>query len=243
MSKARKSVRKSRTLILGYLEGISSKIFSGYPRQLTDLVGRQHGVYALYKGSRLYYVGLATNLRGRIKQHLKDKHAGKWDKFSIYLVRKAEHIKELESIVMRISNPAGNASKGRLPKADNLKKQLDKAVAAVQNRERETLFGARKSRTVRKSKQRNLFNAIGRGDPTLASYTKKSFRIKGEYKGKVFRAIVNKSGTIRFSGKVYNSPSMAGKAARGRRTNGWKFWQYKNAKSNWVKLEELRNRK
>ena len=132
MSKAIKSVRKSRTLILGYLEGISSKIFSGYPRQLTDLVGRQHGVYALYKGSRLYYVGLATNLRGRIKQHLKDKHAGKWDKFSIYLVRKANHIKELESIVMRISNPAGNASKGRLPKADNLKKQLDKAVSAEQ---------------------------------------------------------------------------------------------------------------
>jgi hypothetical protein len=41
---------KSRPLVIGYLERVSSKIFSGFPRELTDLAGSQHGVYALYKG-------------------------------------------------------------------------------------------------------------------------------------------------------------------------------------------------
>ena len=50
--------RLSRELVLGYLERISSRAFSDFPDELTDLAGNQHGVYALYKGDRLYYVGL-----------------------------------------------------------------------------------------------------------------------------------------------------------------------------------------
>jgi type I restriction-modification system DNA methylase subunit len=37
--------------------------------------GRRHGVYALYRGNRLYYVGLASNLRSRLNTHLRDRHA------------------------------------------------------------------------------------------------------------------------------------------------------------------------
>jgi hypothetical protein len=36
------------------------------------------GIYALYHGSKLYYVGLTKNLFGRIRWHLKDRHAQKW---------------------------------------------------------------------------------------------------------------------------------------------------------------------
>jgi hypothetical protein len=139
--RARK-VRRARKLLLGYLERISSRVFSGFPKVLTDLIGKQHGVYALYKGNRLYYVGLATNLRGRIKVHLRDKHAGKWDKFSLYLVREAEHIRELESLILRIADPRGNPMKGRLPHAVNLGPDLRAKIKEVQDQELTELFGA-----------------------------------------------------------------------------------------------------
>ena len=43
------------------------------------------GVYALYPGDRLKYGGLAANLRGRLNNHLMDRHAQSGDKFSLYL--------------------------------------------------------------------------------------------------------------------------------------------------------------
>ena len=124
MAKKRATLRKSRPLVGGFLERISVTAFEKYHREITDLVRSQHGVYALYKNDRLYYVGLAVNLRRRIKQHLKDKHAGRWNRFSLYLVRKVDHIKEIESLLLRIADPAGNKQVGRLRKATNLDRQL-----------------------------------------------------------------------------------------------------------------------
>ena len=99
--------RSSHALVLGFLERISSRAFEEFPRQITELIGKQHGIYALYKGDHLYYVGLATDLRKRIKHHRQDRHAGKWDRFSLYLVHKVDHIKELESLLLRIADPKG----------------------------------------------------------------------------------------------------------------------------------------
>jgi len=60
--------RKHRRLVQGNLERISSKVFDIYHDEITQLVGRQHGVYALYKKNRLYYVGLAKNLLERFSK-------------------------------------------------------------------------------------------------------------------------------------------------------------------------------
>lgn len=241
MKKKKSATRHSRPLITGYLERISSRIFSDFPKQLTNLIGRQHGVYALYKGNRLYYVGLATNLRGRIKHHLRDKHAGKWDKFSLYLIRKADHIKELEAIVMMVSNPAGNTSRSRLPQAENLKADLFQRLKTKQEQQLFALVGGQrrrvKSTEIRRSRSKTKSNLK---TPPLAKYIKKRLRLRGQYKGKLYEAVVNKSGTIRFNGSLYNSPSSAGKAARQRSTNGWVFWKFKNDRAVWVKLDELR---
>ncbi len=68
----------------------------------------------------------------------------------------------------------------------------------------------------------------------------KLFMIKKEYKGKEFSAWVRKDGRIKFEGKIYNSPTMAGIAAIGRRVNGWTFWKFKNDDGEWVKLDVLR---
>jgi len=242
MKAKKRSGRRSRPLVVGYLERISSKIFSDFPKQLTDLIGKQHGVYALYKGSRLYYVGLATNLRGRIKQHLRDKHAGKWDKFSLYLVRKADHIKELETLIMRIAKPAGNVGGGRLPKADNLKSELEAYIKDEQIKQLRGLLGGRLPPKATQKRTSRVKRHLAPTKPTLAPYIKNGFRIRGSYKGKTFKAVVNKSGSIRFDKKLYNSPSMAGKAARKRSTNGWIFWRYKNNKGEWVLLDKLRKK-
>lgn len=240
----KKPMKNKRALVLGFLENISSKIFSDYPQQLTDLVGKKHGIYALYKGNRLYYVGLATNLRGRIKQHLKDKHTGKWDKFSIYLIKEAQHIKELETLIMRVADPAGNTVKGKLPKAENLKSNLEHTIKSFQDKKREDILGRK---VIKKTPTKNIFKKAKtktkKGEPVLAPYIKKfnkSFKIRGTYKGATYRAIVNKSGTVRYNGVAYNSPSTAGVAARKYATNGWKFWHFKNRKGEWVKLDALR---
>lgn len=44
----------------------------------------------------------------RVNHHLKDWHKGKWDRFSVYLTNDDEHIKPLESLMLRIINPKGN---------------------------------------------------------------------------------------------------------------------------------------
>jgi hypothetical protein len=52
------------------------------------MIRGKSGVYALYKQDKLYYVGLASNLMTRVNGHLKDRHHGAWDRFSVYLTNK-----------------------------------------------------------------------------------------------------------------------------------------------------------
>lgn len=72
-------------LVSQHLENISRTALEKYQNILKEYVKGRHGVYALYHKGRLYYVGLASNLRNRLKAHLKDHHAQTWDSFSVYL--------------------------------------------------------------------------------------------------------------------------------------------------------------
>ena len=60
MAKAKKAKRKTRAIVQGHLERINSQVFDNYKDQITDLIGKNHGVYALYRRSKLYYIGLAA---------------------------------------------------------------------------------------------------------------------------------------------------------------------------------------
>ena len=234
-----RKVRKTQPLVVGYLERVSSKVFLDYSKQITELVGRKHGVYALYKGKRLYYVGLATNLRNRIKQHLRDKHSGKWDKFSLYLVRQAEQIREIESLILRIADPTGNATKGKLPRAENLRNVLLSDIKKEQEKHIARLFGLKHS--IKKERRKKVVKKRKAPfKPALAPYVKERFPIRATNKGKTYKARVRKDGKIYYDGEIYYSPSLAGKAALGRAVSGWYFWKYKNKKGEWVKLTELR---
>ena len=239
-------------LVSGFLERISSDVFSNYPRELTDLVGASHGVYALYTGDLLYYVGLAKDLRRRIKDHLMDRHKGRWDRFSLYLVRRESHIAEMESLILRIADPRGNAHSGSLPHAHNLKADLHGSIQRAQKRQREELLGGRKRAApgkrrakakARPHKATPADTAKGR-PPALAQYVPYQGRqwlmLRASYKGKDFVAWVRGSGAVKFDGRMFNSPSSAARAAIGRNMNGWTFWRFKNADSEWVLLDTLR---
>ena len=45
---------KSDSLVTGHLEHISSDIFDRYRGEITELIAKEHGVYALYKNNHLY---------------------------------------------------------------------------------------------------------------------------------------------------------------------------------------------
>ena len=127
----KKAKRKTKSIITGYLEKVNSRIFDRHLKEMTDMTKGHQGLYALYRKNRLYYVGLSSNLRNRIKYHLRDRLKGKWTHFSLYIIRKSDHIKELESLLLRIAYPEGNAQRGKLKSKDllpRLKAQVKRKV-------------------------------------------------------------------------------------------------------------------
>ena len=125
MAKRRKKKRTRRgQLVCQHLENVSRKALETYQPIIREYVRGKHGVYALYRKNHLYYVGLASNLINRLKMHLKDRHANTWDRFSVYLTKGDRHLKELETLAIRISSPKGNQMKGGFVRSDNLRQRF-----------------------------------------------------------------------------------------------------------------------
>jgi hypothetical protein len=225
-------------LVSQHLENISRTALEKYQDILKEYVKGRHGVYALYLKGHLYYVGLASNLRNRLKTHLKDRHAQTWDSFSVYLTIKDSHLHELETLILKIASPKGNKQSGNFINAQNLKPMLKKAVTKAQQKELIKL-GLKKTNEVTKQPV-----VVQKGRKAiLASYVKKRFEIRFKYKGKLHKAMVRKDGTILSNGKVHNSPSMAAAAITKRAMNGWATWNYERAPGDWLLLDNLRKKK
>jgi len=222
---------KRSQLVCQYVENISRTMLEEYQDVIRSYVRQRSGIYALYRRNRLYNVGLARSLLGRLKQHLKDKHAGSWDHFSVYLTVGTQFMKEIESVLLRVAAPPGNKVKGRFLKADNLLPQLRTDLTRKQKKERSTLLGG--------------YHRVKRGAEddrkvhVLAKYLPQARKLRAKCRGKTLRASVRRDGRIRFKGQLYPSPSKAA-AAAGRPCNGWKFWTYERAPGDWVAIDELR---
>lgn len=189
----------------------------------------------VYKGERLYYVGLATNLMGWVKQHLKDRHAKRWDKFSVYLASRDEHIKPLESLLLRIALPTGNRVQGRLANAMDLRRDLHRAMKDRDKQNHASLLGGSVARRL----VRNA-TATARGTLVLQGRLDRRKRLCATYKGKEYTATLRKSGYIAYAGEKYPSPTAAARAIVGRNVNGWRFWHYRVPRKGWRPLAELR---
>ena len=234
---ARKRKNKTRAIVAGYVEKVSAQIFDRYQKEITDMTRGYQGLYALYKKDKLYYVGLASNLKNRIRHHLKDRHQGEWTHFSLYIIRKADYIKELESLLLRIAYPKGNTQKGKLKNSKNLLPILKRQVKQKIKEDFNEIFKGTSSEI--KGKKKGKIQR--KGEWPLKGYFPEGKVIYTNYKGKEYKAWVSTNGRIRVNGKRFNSPSLAGLAITKKKTmNGWKFWKYKNKDGELVYIDQLR---
>lgn len=222
-------------LVSQHLEHISVRVLDKYQQIIRAYVRRREGVYALYRKGSLYYVGLASDLKWRLGAHLKDRHKEKWDTFSVYLTVNDQHLKELESLMLRVilPKPKGNKQSGKFAMSENLRRRFVRDMKDYHRRELEELVGL----FPKKSKQSRDVDSL------LAEYVRrigKSLRLRAIYKGRTYRAFVRNDGTVRYKNRKYLSPSAAGKAVIQRECNGWDFWRYQRAPGQWVKLAKLR---
>jgi hypothetical protein len=218
------------------MENISRKALEQFQDIVRQYVRRRQGVYALYRRGTLYYVGLASNLRGRLASHLRDRHGSSWDRFSVYLTIGDSHLRELESLVLRIMRPVGNKQKGRFAKSLDIRRRFAKDIRAHHRNELNMLLGRTAARP---SLARPGSSGPGRA-PSLAKYRIGPTVLRARFKGKNLTARVRRDGSVRFRGKVFRSPSLAGVAAVKRPCNGWTFWSYQRAPGDWVVLDTLR---
>lgn len=108
----KKKANMPKSLVQKHLEKIDCRVLNEAPDIICEFVDGQAGIYALYNGEKLYYVGLADSLLRRLRDHLeRDEHRGKWSHFSVYLTG-PKYRKDLETLLIRIANPPGCKNRG-----------------------------------------------------------------------------------------------------------------------------------
>ena len=222
-------------LVLQHLENISGRVLEEYPKIVQQMIRGRAGIYALYRRDKLYYVGLASNLMGRIKHHLVDRHRGLWDRFSVYLTAHNEHIKELESLLLRVVSPSGNKSGGKFAESESLLRTLNASIKDSDDSHRAQILGGYIAEHHRQSKLRK-----GKGKIPLAGIVEHRITLRATFDRRKYRATLRKDGKISFRKKLYESPTAAAEAITRRAQNGWRFWLYRNKKGNWVPLNEMK---
>jgi len=231
---------RSKSIVTSILErvNISADMFERYKDIIIDMISGNHGVYALYYKNKLYYVGLATDFKKRITTHTKNRHQGKWDQFSLYIIRKQDHIKELESLLLRIANPSGNRQQGKLKAAKNMRRELVSVIDQQYKYDKKMFLG-----NCSPFKHRVTRKAVDNKSKTkpLKGLFDRNCVLYATYKGVAYKAwVFHRTGTIKYKGELFDSPSEAGRAVRKKATNGWHFWKYRNRDGELVKLASLR---
>jgi len=200
----------TKRLVVSHLEDVSGRLFEHYQPVIRDLIRGQSGIYALYRRGRLYYVGLATNLMSRMKAHLRDRHEGLWDRFSVYLTVHDEHLKELEALLLRIGSPSGNKQSGKFSRSQDLRKTLSRPMRESDADHRALLLGGATAARRRRQKAK-----AGKGRVALSKAFGEIRNLRATYKGVRYRGRLRRDGTISHGGEIYDSPSAAAKAVVG----------------------------
>jgi hypothetical protein len=210
-------------LVLEHLENVRGEIFQNYPDIISDDVSGKPGVYALYSKGALYYVGLASDMRNRLETHLKDIHANRWDKFSVYLSHDGQYLRELESLLIRIAQPRGNAVRGHFPRSENILPRLKKDMAQHDKETRDGIFGIEPEPPVGNRKPKRDFSGT-------------TTKLRSFYKGSVYNATLLRDASVRFNGEVFSSMSTAAESVTGIPTSGPAFWRFKDKNGDWVRM-------
>lgn len=133
MKRVNRVIKRARTrhsekgaLVKGYLEKKDREGFELLLRRYREVIRDSSGIYALYKGRKLYYVGIAQNLLGRVDGHTRDKHKNRWDKVSFFVIDKHRYSKDIETVILRIAEPRGNGARGKFEGHYKLQDKLNK---------------------------------------------------------------------------------------------------------------------
>ncbi len=111
------------------LEAIKNKYTE---RAVKEVLSGYQGVYALYDGDELYYIGKG-NLYTRIKDHLVDKHKGKWDSFAFAILDRPQFKEEIESLLLSFGKelPPGNEIRPKLVRDEETRAEILKVIEFV----------------------------------------------------------------------------------------------------------------
>lgn len=123
-SKHRK--KSDSVLIKSHLQGITRALLDGEKRipfmDFLNQDSQRRGVYVLYNKSKIHYAGKASDLPKRLKDHLKDKHADKWDTMTLFFLSQSANVDELEGLLIAAARPPGNDKKPKIGK--DMRKKL-----------------------------------------------------------------------------------------------------------------------
>ncbi len=117
-------------LIKGMSRRLPSEILESpvFKEGLEKLLRKDAGIYALYREDKLYYVGLTRNLFGRIKWHQRDRHAGRWDSFVVFRIKRVGFLKDIETLITRIIEVPGNRQRGNVPRDADINRLLQRIL-------------------------------------------------------------------------------------------------------------------
>jgi len=239
--------RSNHVLVKAHLENVSRDLLEDeiFRQIVRDHVKGQSGIYALYREKQLTYVGLASDLPNRLSQHLRDRHSDSWNRFSIYLTVNANQMRELESLIIRITRPKGNKVRGGFIESENLKSKMMSDARRKQKEKLDRIFGKKKKIEQQSKSKKAIRIKVAKKAKTSASlepFAETRFMLKMENKGKIYKAWVKKGGYIRYDSRLFRTPSAAAKYIIGENINGWAAWMYKNEDGKWVKLDYLRRK-
>src|SRR6185437_4508700 len=152
-----------------------------------------------------------------------------WDTFSVYITIGDKHLKELESLLLRViqPRPEGNHQGGKFANSENLRRRFKQDIKSYLGEQLELIIGGKNGLkgTLRMRAQEFDDSA------ELTKYLngRGPWHLKAMYKRKTLHARVRRDGKIRFAGQLFDSPSGAACEAVGRAANGWHFWRYERA--------------
>jgi hypothetical protein len=116
---------KKGALVKGFLEKKDRTGFELLLNKYREVIGESSGIYALYNGTKLYYVGIAERLLNRVDGHTRDKHKNNWDKVSFFVIDKHRYSKDIETVILRIAGPKGNGTRGKFEGHYKLQDELN----------------------------------------------------------------------------------------------------------------------
>ena len=229
--------RKMSSIIFTHtLDKVSKNLFEKHREIIIKHIGSQPGAYALYHHKKLYYVGRASDLAKRVKDHLSDRHANFWTHFSVYFFKKASFANDIESIMISVAKPEGNRNKPSLGKKINLNDLVRKDIKRKHQEELEELVGHRQKRNnLKKTNNSKIIKSIR---------SKERLPVRFRYKSKTYKAVFFPSEQkVKYKNKKY-SVSTACQVIMNNKfhRNGWKAWFIEDDQGKRVYLDELRNK-